>query len=289
MKLTFLFLIYFLSQNVFSQEIETIEGSSVYIISEDKNEKTIIFLHGGVNNPIFEQPADNIPLDYIIENNQDFLTQASINGFNVIIPITNDSLNWLENPQETFIELKRIVAYSGIDSQEIYISGFSDGGTGSFKIFYQNPNYFEGLIVFSGYPQHKNFYKSVNYDRIENKKVLFFGTDKDKVIPYEFLLTEYCLQKQSNPNTFIYLSSGDHSFANYTKEDIKYVFDILTGKNENKETKPIQGFIENDKLVKLYPFRKKIIRNFGFGQETYQDNRRQQKNGNEKQKTKNEK
>ena len=277
MRLTFLFLICFLSQNVFSQEIDTIEGNSFYTKKEDENEKTIIFLHGGVNNPIFDQPADKISLDYIIENNQEFLTQASTNGFNVIIPITNDSLNWLENPQKTFIELKKMVAYSSVDTQEIYISGFSDGGTGSFKIFYQNPDYFEGLIVFNGYPQHKNFYKTVDYEKVEKKKVLFFSTYKDKVIPYEFLLTEYCLQKKSNPNTFFYLSSGDHSFANYTKEDIEEVFDILTSKNENKESEPIQGFIKNDKLVKLYPFRKKIARKFGFGKETYQKNRRQQK------------
>lgn len=277
MRLTTLFIVCFLSLNVFGQKTESVNGNSFYPILKETNEKTIIFLHGGVNNPYFEQPADKISLDYNIENNQEFLNQASSSGYNVIIPITNDSLNWLENPQQAFIELKRIVAYTKVDSQEIYISGFSDGGTGSFKIFYQNPNYFNGLIVFNGYPQHKNFYKSVNYAEIENKKVLFFGTYKDEVIPYEFLLTEYCLQKQNNPNTFIYLSSGDHSFTNYTKEDIKEVFDILTVRNENKDTEPIRGFIRNDKLVTLYPFRKKIVRKFGFGKETYQENRRQQK------------
>lgn len=278
MRLTTLFIICFVSLNVFSQKTESVDGNSFYLISENANEKTIIFLHGGVNNPYFDQPADKISLDYIVENNQEFLTQASINGFNVIIPITNDSLNWLENPKQTFIELKKMVVQSSVDSREIYISGFSDGGTGSFKIFYQNPDYFDGLIVFNGYPQHKNFYKTIDYKKVENKKILFFSTDKDKVIPYEFLLTEYCSQKKNNPNTFIYLSSGDHSFANYTKDDIEKLFDILSGKNENKLSEPIQGFIENDKLMILYPFRKKIVRKFGFGKETYQENRRQQKN-----------
>ncbi len=277
MRLTTLFIVCLLSLNVFGQKTESVNGNNFYLISENANEKTIIFLHGGVNNPYFDQPADKISIDYIVENNQEFLTQASTNGFNIIIPITNDSLNWLENPKQTFIELKKIVAKSSLDSQEIYIGGFSDGGTGSFKIFYQNPAYFKGLIVFNGYPQHKNFYKTVDYEKIENKKVLFFSTYKDKVIPYEFLLTEYCLQKKSNPNTFIYLSSGDHSFANYTKEDIDILFDILSGKNQNKSTEPIQGFIKNDKLVILYPFRKKIVRKFGFGNDTYQKNRKQQK------------
>jgi len=277
MRLTILFIVCFLSLNVFSQKTESVDGNSFYLISKNANEKTIIFLHGGVDNPHFDQSVDKISLDYIVENNQEFLTQASINGFSVIIPITNDSLNWLENPKQTFIELKKMVVQSSVDSQEIYISGFSDGGTGSFKIFYQDPDYFEGLIVFNGYPQHKNFYKTVDYKKIENKKILFFSTDKDKVIPYEFLLTEYCSQKNSNPNTFIYLSSGDHSFANYTKDDIEKLFDILSGKNQNKLSEPIQGFIENDKLMILYTFRKKIVRKFGFGKETYLENRRQQK------------
>lgn len=277
MRFTLLLLIYFISLGAISQNIENFNGNSFYKISDSLNEKTLIFLHGGVENPIFDQTANKISLNYIVENNKDFLTQASEHGFNIIIPITNDSMNWLENPQKTFIELKKIITHANFGAQKVYISGFSDGATGSFKMFYQNSDYFEGLIVFNGYPQHKNFYKTVDYKKVENKKVVFFSTDKDKVIPYEFLLTEYCSQKISNPNTFIYLSSGGHSFARYTKSDFEKLFDILTGQNENKEKEPIQGFIKNDSLVKLYPFRKKIVRKYGFGKEVYEENRRQQK------------
>lgn len=277
MRFTFLIIIYLLSQIGYGQKIENIDGNSFYLISDNSNAKTIIFLHGGINNPYFDRPADQIALQYLIENNQGFLTQASLNGFNIIVPIKNKNLNWLENPQRAFIELKNIASHLKIDSQDIYISGFSDGGTGSFKIFYENPEYFEGLIVFNGYPQHKNFHRSIDYTRVNNKKVIFFSSNKDKIIPYEFLLTEYCSQKLSNPNSFIYLTIGDHSFANYTKDDFEKLFEILTDKNLNKLTEPVQGFIENDTLVTFYSFRKKILRKFGFGEETYQENLKQQK------------
>ncbi len=277
MRLLILFITFLLSLNVFSQKLENIDGNSFYSISDNTNKKTIIFLHGGVNNPYFDQPSDKISLDYLLENNQNFITQASLNGFNIIVPITNDSLNWIDNPKNAFIELKKMVSQSSDNYEEIYISGFSDGGTGSFKIFYQNPDYFDGLIVFNGYPQHNNFYKSVDYKTITNKKVLFFSTDKDQVIPYEFLLTEYCSQKKNNPNTFFYLSSGNHSFSNYTIDDIKNLFDILTDKNQNKLTEPIQGFIKNDELVVLYPFRKKIVKKYNFGKEVYEANLSQHK------------
>jgi predicted peptidase len=277
MRLTVLFILFFLSLNVFSQKLESIDGNSFYSISDSSNKKTIIFLHGGVNNPYFDQAADNISLDYLLEKKQDFITQASLNGFNLIVPITNDSLNWIDNPKKAFIELKKMVSQSIDTYEEIYISGFSDGGTGSFKIFYQNPDYFDGLIVFNGYPQHKNFHTTIDYKTITNKKILFFSTDKDKVIPYEFLLTEYCSQKKNNPNTFFYLSSGDHRFTNYTLDDIKNLFDILSGKNQNTLTEPIQGFIKNDQLVVLYPFRKKIVKKYNFGKEVYEANLAQHK------------
>src|SRR5690606_15434799 len=142
-------------------------------------------------------------------------------NFDLIIPITNDSLNWLNHPQESFIILKEYIKSLGKKYDEIYISGFSDGGTGSYKIFYKNPEHFDGLIIFNGYPQHSNHFKNVNYTSIENKKVIFMSTLKDKIIPYEFLLSEYCAQKKENADTYFYLAKGGHSFRNYGEQDLK--------------------------------------------------------------------
>ena len=277
MKLTTLSICCLFALNVIAQKktepvLKTIDGKNFYLISSSVNKKALVFLHGGIKNPYFDQAAEHITVNYLLENNQSFLSQASLNGFNVILPITNKGLNWLDDPKRAFLELKKMIELSTEKYEEIYISGFSDGGTGSFKIFYENPDYFDGLIVFNGYPQHGNFYKTVDYKAIGNKKIIFSSTDKDEVIPYEFLITEYCSQKKTNPNTFFYLSSGGHSFTNYTENDIKEVFDILIGKNINKKTEPIQGFVKNDKLVVLYPFRKKIVKKYNFGKDTYEAN-----------------
>ena len=282
MRLLCWFIFCFLTHCVFSQIhnqelLKTDSGNNFYFIGGVENNRTIIFLHGGVNNPYFKQSAKDITLDFILENNRAFLDQAVAHNFNVILPITNPNLNWLDKPEEVFIELKKMVSQSIDNIEEIYIGGFSDGGTGSFKIFYQNPDYFKGLIVFNGYPQHKNFYSKVNYDKVRDKKIIFLSTFKDDVIPYEFLLTEYVNQKRFNPNTFMYVTSGGHSFADYKQSDIVNVFDILMGKVQNKDTFPIHGFIKNDSLVTLYPFKKKIVRNYNFGREVYEENRQQQK------------
>lgn len=275
--LTLLFFSDSFGQILSKPNLKTIGSNSYFEISNDSNSKVLVFLHGGLGNPYFQQKADSIDFEYLIEANTEFVNQAVLNGFDLIVPISKDSLNWLYNPSSSLKILIEVLNQSGKENPEIYLAGFSDGGTGSFKMFYSDPDYFAGLIVFNGYPQHKNFNKTVDYQSIENKKILFFSTYKDKVIPYEFLMDAYCAQKKTNSNTFIYLASGDHSFSSYSGDDLNEVFEILLDQNTNKEKTPIQGFIKNDTVITLYPFRKKILRKYGFGEELYEANRRQKK------------
>jgi predicted esterase len=255
--------------------LDSVDGNSYYSLSDASNKRLLVFLHGGVNNPYFNQAPDKITVNYLLEGNLSFINQAQLRGFDMVLPITNSAFNWLEKPQESFVILESIIENSGVEYDEIYISGFSDGGTGSYKIFYLHPNFFNGLVMFNGYPQHANFYQSVNYESVKHRKVLFFGTYDDKIIPYEFLLTEYCGQKKTNPNTFIYLTNGAHGFANYGENDLTEVFKILTGENENTKKETLQGFIENDQLIEFYPFRKKVLRKYNFGKSTYLENIKQ--------------
>ncbi|MAN04638.1 MAG: hypothetical protein CMI36_14330 [Owenweeksia sp.] len=257
--------------------LTTFRNNSFHILSKSSNHQLIVFLHGGIHNPYFKQAPSQISLPYLVENNSSFLEQALENGFDLILPISNDSLNWLEDPEGTFTFLQALMASRSKTYQEIYIGGFSDGGTGSFKIFYSHPEFFQGLVVFNAYPQHANFSAKLDYSSVTDKRILFFSTCKDQVIPYEFLLTEYCQQKETNANTYFYLAHGDHSFANYNTKDLNEVFTILTGEAVNTQMEPIQGYVKNDQLIRLYPFRKKIVRKYSFGKDIYDANVAQHK------------
>lgn len=279
MKQILIFLILQLSCQISLSQVDTLKviynNSNYFNISDSSNKKLLIFLHGGIKNPYFKENK-NISLEYLLEDNVEFIKKVAENKFDIIIPITNDSLDWLDNFQFCFEELKNYINSTNKNYEEIWISGFSDGGTGSFKIFYNNPKYFKGLIVFNGYPYHKNFAKSIDYSKITNKKIVLFSTKKDKRIPYEFLLTEYSKQKEYNPNTFFYVRDGTHSFKSYTEKDFELLFEILLDVN-NKENKPLQGLIINDKLIEFYSFRKSIVRKYGFGKEYYKENKKQKR------------
>lgn len=260
----------------YSQELENFKGNKFYKFIDSNNNKLIFFLHGGLKNPIFKNKEEPT-LDYLIEENNTFTELASQNNFDLIIPITNEKFNWIDSTEKSFEILKNYIQSFPKKYKEIYISGFSDGGTGSYKTFYNNSDFFDGLIVFSGYPQLGNFNKNVNYSKITDKKILFLGTFDDKTIPYEFLLTEYSKQKKTNANTYFYLVKGNHSFFNYKKQDLKEVFEILTNKTSNNKTEPIHGFVKNDKLIEFYPYRKKITRKYNYGIDAYKENKRQRK------------
>lgn len=261
-----------IAQQHINPEIDLYAGNRFYHISSSSNKNLLLFLHGGIGNHYFTQSYDQITLNYLIEENDSFLHHATDNNFDLILPISDANLNWLDKPQESFAILKDYINSLSQEYQEIYISGFSDGGTGSYKIFYDHPDYFDGLVVFNGYPQHSNFYKHVEHSAVNHKKVILLSTYEDEIIPYEFLLTEYCAQKRKNANTYFYLAHGGHSFQSYQEKDFHELFLILTSETSNSKTEPIQGYVKNDQLITLYPFRKKIVRKYNFGKATYEDN-----------------
>jgi len=279
-KYFFAFFSLMVSSLLHSQQIDTIvvkhKETMFYHIKHHENNNILIFLHGGINNPIFKDTTHDFGLDFLLENNDSFVANVVRNGFDIVIPVTNSKMNWLANHQYCFDVISGYI--DSVNSYKSkYISGFSDGGSGSYKIFYDNLDYFKGLAVFNGYPQHDNFSHSVDYTKTTNKRIAFFATTKDKVIPYEFLLTEYSRQKKSNTNTYFYLKKGEHSFGEYRDKEINLCFDILTAKINCTQKEPIHGFIRDNKVIEFYPFRKKVWKKYRYGKEFYLKNQEQKK------------
>lgn len=278
-QLTLVFLLLsFLAQAQFPEAKPTeFDGHYFYYIKGENNTKALVFLHGGMSNPAFNNHPSTQKLEFLLEGNSHLIDSAMQNGFDLLIPIKDDELNWVDNHEYCFQYLSGYFESNQPQYTSLYISGFSDGGTGSYRMFYKHPDRFEGLMVFNGYPQKSNYNKDVDYTKVKDKKVLFFSTQDDALIYYEFLLTEYCKQKKVNPNTYFYVAEGDHSFGAYGATDIHEVFDILDSKNDNSKTEAIHGFIRNDEVVHFYQFRKKVYRKYTYGKAYLEENAKQRK------------
>lgn len=273
--------LFFIAMIGHSETIDTLitqyKGTQYFLLSNSENRNLIIFLHGGVSNPYFKENRSNIELDFLLEKNQKFVPSSIKAGYDLLLPVTNDTMNWIKDQKGCMDLIYSFLTYSGRQYEEYYIAGFSDGGTASYKLFYKNPNSYSGLIAFNAYPYHGNYASKVDYSNVKDQRVIYFGTKKDKTTPYEFMLTEYCKQKELNPNTFIYLKDGDHSFGHYQTEDFKELFDILNKTTNNTQKRALHGFVKNDELMEFYEFQKSIVRKYSFGEDYYNQNLEQMK------------
>ncbi len=90
-----------------------------------------------------------------------------------------------------------VVRNYSIDTSRIILSGFSMGGYGVYRSFYEYPNLFHALAVFSGHPNLANQYLGGNHPNFLEKEytapfrnipIFIFHGMKDRNCPYE--LTE---------------------------------------------------------------------------------------------------
>lgn len=272
--------ILFFPFTIHANEIDSIEINNTrlyyhYIKSNTPSDKLLFFLHGSTR--VFKGLEENKPVEIsiLLEGNRDLLSTFSKKGYDILIPISFNEYNWLENSGLDFID--SLTSLYSKKYESVFVSGFSDGGTGAYKIFYKNLDAYKGLIIFNGYPQHNNNYKSVDYKKCTSKKVIFFSQESDKVVPYEFLLTEYRRQKLINYHTYFFLKKGKHEFIKYSKSDFEECISLfeLNEKPYNTEKDsiwiypPIDGLILNDTIKDTYQFRAKIAKSYGMNKKEY--------------------
>lgn len=242
------------------------------------SKKLLFFLHGSIS--VFKGQTESKPKDLneLLEFNKDFIQTFEQKGYDIIIPIAYNEYNWLEKKGELFID--SLYKSFNENYSEIYMSGFSDGATGAFKYFYNQPNKYKGLLLFNGFPQHNNYYKNVDYKKIFDHKILFIAQKHDKVVPYEFMLTEYRRQKITNSETYFMLLEGKHNFDTYRDLDFENCIKLLEASPTIIKISsdslwiypPVDGFMLENKLIETYPFRSSIARKFGMKKSEYKTN-----------------
>ena len=107
-----------------------------------------------------------------------------------------------------------------IDTSRIIIAGFSMGGYGAYRIFYEYPKLFKGIAVFSGHPSlatkwigvgHPDFLNAKYLKPFKNIPVFIYHSRNDLNCPYS--LTEQLVEKLTKAGAkvaFITTSAGGH-------------------------------------------------------------------------------
>ncbi|TPN82282.1 carboxylesterase family protein [Aquimarina algicola] len=150
----------------------------------DSNKKypLLVFLHGS--------GADDVGLLNSPRSNGEFIE---------IAPFARDKYRAYTSDisQRDIIDaIEDVSTYFSIDKQNIIVGGFSMGGYGALRTFYEYPNLYKGVAVFAGHPNlanywlkgnHPNFLDSKYLEVFQDKPVFVYHGKKDGSLPVHLI------------------------------------------------------------------------------------------------------
>jgi len=154
--------------------------------------------------PADYNPATKYPLLVVLHGSgvseENMLNQAWSDGsFIELAPLGRDIYGCYDSKaaQADIREaIADVVRYFAVDESKIIISGFSMGGYGALRTYYEQPKLFKGVAVFSGHPDLLNFWQDTSaypnflddryLARFRNMPVFIFHGKKDG-IPYALM------------------------------------------------------------------------------------------------------
>ncbi|PQA95110.1 hypothetical protein B0A69_06580 [Chryseobacterium shigense] len=142
----------------------------------------LFFLHGAVRNNVltdYQMPAENLG-----GWNRFYKKYADLNHVILVFPKGGKKYNWM-TPDDGFFMipemLKQMKKAINVDDNKVFISGHSNGATGSFSYLMKQPGQFAGFYGFNTYP--KVFTGGTFIENIKNRSFINFSTDQDYYYP----------------------------------------------------------------------------------------------------------
>ncbi|MFH1231261.1 MAG: dienelactone hydrolase family protein, partial [Planctomycetota bacterium] len=140
----------------------------------------IIFLHGGVSSPQI------MPDEYIKEIYNLWVSPDQAEDLIYVIPVTSRGAEWWTEPGAHHIidSIENIKLKYNVDENRIYISGFSDGGSGVYYMALHHNTNFAGFISLNGFlPVAQMGGQSVYLPNLRNKPIYAVNTGNDQLYP----------------------------------------------------------------------------------------------------------
>jgi predicted esterase len=150
-------------------------------------------------------------------------TPLTENNFIEIAPYGRGTSNcFTTDNAETDVReaIKDVIANYPVDTTRIILAGFSMGGYGAYRIFYEYPGMFRGVAVFSGHPNlasrwigegHPDFLEPAYLKPFRDIPVFVYHSRNDLNCPYE--LTRQLVEKLRKAGArvdFVTTESGGH-------------------------------------------------------------------------------
>ncbi len=196
-----------------------------------KKTPLIIYLHGGVSTKVFHET----PIEYAEQNY--FTEYAKENNWIIVFPMGNNDTAWWQLTGITNIraQIRKLKSEYNIDDNRIYISGFSDGGSGSFYLALNAPDDFAAFYPLNGMISVGSIVTQIPVflPNFRNRFVYAINTDEDGLYPAKKMRDIIKLSLDADANMFYkeYWGIG-HTFE-YADKELPILFDNMKAKIRN--------------------------------------------------------
>lgn len=215
----------------------------------DKKYPALIFLHGAVRYSSLTEYQ--IPQKVLGGWNRYYTKYASLNNVILIFPSANKKYNWMTT-DDGFFMIPKIVnqlkTAINIDDNQIFISGHSNGSTGSFSYAMKQPTQFAGFYGFNTQP--KVYTGGTFIENILNRSYINFSTDKDYYYPPNANDSLDSLMKSINADYKDFRYYGfPHWFPKFDESEPAYkiLFSDLMKRKRNPFPKKINWEFDDNK------------------------------------------
>ena len=199
----------------------------------DSKKKTplIIYLHGGVSTKDFHET----PIEYAEQNY--FTEYAKENNWIVVYPMGNKDTAWwnLTGINNLRAQIRKLKSRYNIDDNRIYISGFSDGGSGAFHLALNAPDDFAAFYPLNGMISVGSIVTQIPVflPNFKNRFVYAINTDEDGLYPAKNMRIFIKLSLETKANLFYkeYWGIG-HTFE-YADKELPILFDNMKTKTRS--------------------------------------------------------
>lgn len=142
----------------------------------------LFFLHGAVRN---NSLTDYLPASWVLYDwNRYYTKYAELNDVILVFPQGSKEFNWMTSDKGFFMVPKILTLVKkaiNVDDNKVFITGHSNGATGSFSYLMKQPTPFAGFYGFNTQP--KVFTGGTFVENIKNRSFINFSTDKDYYYP----------------------------------------------------------------------------------------------------------
>ena len=176
----------------------------------------LVFLHGAISSP--ELKAH--PEEYVQKS--PLLSLANAADCYVLFPFGQQGATWFDHVGQQMVmdEIAQVKKQYVIDPNKVFLSGFSDGGSGVYYFAMTQPEPFAGFIAMNGSLKVASMLgEEVLFPCNMNQKPLYIlNTTEDILYPLDQIIPAVDFLKRDNPHIVFRTPKGNH-FLSYLPEE----------------------------------------------------------------------